>query len=103
MDYELLDSGNGRRLEKFGKYILNRPDPEILWQKNLSDEEWKKADAEFVRSHEDKGKWTTKEGFPESWTMEVGELTINLKLSPFKHTGIFPEQEFEWNLIKKLV
>lgn len=102
MDYELLDSGNGRRLERFGKYILNRPDPEVLWQKSLSDEEWQKADAEFVRTNNDRGEWKTKEGFPDSWSIEYGELKIILKLSPFKHTGIFPEQEFEWDLIHNL-
>lgn len=103
MDYELLDSGNGRRLERFGKYILNRPDPEVLWQKNLPDSEWEKADAEFVRSYEDKGKWVTKGDFPEKWIITHNDLKVILKLSPFKHTGVFPEQEFEWNLIYKLI
>lgn len=103
MDYELLDSGNGRRLERFGKYILNRPDPEVMWQKNLPDSEWEKADAEFVRSYEDKGKWVTKGDFPEKWVITHNDLKVILKLSPFKHTGVFPEQEFEWNLINKLI
>ena len=103
MDYELLDSGNGRRLERFGKYILNRPDPEVLWQKNLPDSEWEKADAEFVRSYEDKGKWVTKGDFPEKWIITHNDLKVILKLSPFKHTGVFPEQEFEWDLINKLI
>ena len=103
MDYQLLDSGNGRRLERFGKYILNRPDPEALWQQTLDNSEWEKADAEFVRTYEDKGKWVTKKDFPEKWTITHGDLKLILKLSPFKHTGIFPEQEFEWVLIDKLV
>ena len=103
IDYELIDSGNGRRLERFGKYILNRPDPESLWQKNLPQEEWAKADAEFVRTHEDKGRWVTKPNFPESWNLTYNNLKLILKLSPFKHTGVFPEQEFEWDLIHKLV
>lgn len=98
MDYELLDSGNGRRLERFGKYILNRPDPEVMWQKSFPPEEWSKADAEFVND-----KWETKPNFPEKWKFEVNKLKLILKLSPFKHVGMFPEQEFEWNLITELV
>ena len=103
MDYELIDSGNGRRLERFGKYILNRPDPEILWQKILPESEWQKADAEFIRTEKDKGKWVTKGSFPESWIIEHNDLKLILKLTPFKHTGLFPEQEFEWDIISKLV
>ncbi len=103
MDYELIDSGNGRRLERFGKYILDRPDPEILWQKTLPESEWQKADAEFIRTEKDKGKWVTKGSFPESWIIEHNDLKLILKLTPFKHTGLFPEQEFEWDIISKLV
>ena len=105
MNYQLIDSGAGRRLERFGKYILNRPDPEVMWSKNLTESEWQKADAEFVND-----KWIskarpsglTKPNFPEKWQFEINDLLINLKLTPFKHVGIFPEQEFEWNLISKL-
>lgn len=93
MNYELLDSGNGRRLERFGKYILDRPDPEVLWSKNLQESEWEKADAKFT------DKWISKPNFPEKWLFEVNNLKINLKLTPFKHVGIFPEQEFEWDII----
>lgn len=98
MDYELIDSGNGRRLERFGKYILNRPDPEVMWQKSLPPEEWAKADAEFVND-----KWVTKNNFPEKWELEINDMKVNLKLTPFKHVGIFPEQKFEWDLISKTV
>lgn len=97
LDYKLIDSGAGRRLERFGKYILDRPDPEVMWSKNLSELEWKKADAKFV------DKWTTNTNFPEKWEFEVDDLKINLKLTPFKHVGIFPEQKFEWDLISKLI
>lgn len=103
MDYQLLDSGNGTRLERFGKYILDRPDPEVLWQPNLSEVEWSKADAKFQRTYKDKGKWITKDNFPEKWIVTHNDLKLILKLSPFKHTGVFPEQEFEWNLIHDLV
>lgn len=98
MDYELLDSGSGRRLERFGKYILNRPDLEVMWQKSLPPEEWSKADAEFIND-----RWNTKPNFPEKWLFEIDNLKVNLKLTPFKHVGMFPEQKFEWDLITKQV
>lgn len=98
MDYELLDSGNGRRLERFGNYILNRPDPEVMWQKSLPPDEWAKADAEFVND-----RWNTKHNFPEKWLFEINNLKVNLKLTPFKHVGMFPEQKFEWDLISKII
>lgn len=97
MDYELIDSGAGRRLERFGKYILNRPDPEVMWSKNLEESEWDKADAKFVDD-----KWVTKPDFPEKWELDINGLKVNLKLTPFKHVGIFPEQLPQWNLIQKL-
>ena len=97
MDYELIDSGAGRRLERFGKYVLNRPDPEVMWSKNLEESEWDKADAKFIDD-----KWITKPNFPEKWELEVNDLIVNLKLTPFKHVGIFPEQLPQWNLIQKL-
>ncbi|MFZ3301108.1 MAG: class I SAM-dependent methyltransferase [Microgenomates group bacterium] len=98
MDYELLDSGSGRRLERFGEYILNRPDPEVMWQKTLPPEDWVNADAEFAND-----KWVTKTNFPDKWLFEINNLRVNLKLTPFKHVGMFPEQKFEWDLISKLV
>lgn len=98
MDYELIDSGAGRRLERFGKYILNRPDPEVMWSKNLEESEWEKADAKFSND-----KWETKPNFPEKWELEVNNLKINLKLTPFKHVGIFPEQIEQWKSIESSV
>lgn len=101
MDYELVDSGNGRRLERFGKYLIDRPDPEVLWQQTLPISSWDQADAKFVRTHDDKGRWESKPNFPESWEVTSEGLKVLLKLSPFKHVGIFPEQETEWQLISK--
>ena len=98
-DYELIDSGNGRRLEKFGQYLIDRPDPEVLWQKTLPDSSWDQADCKFVRTHEDKGRWETKPNFPESWIVNHNDIKILLKLSPFKHVGVFPEQDWQWDLI----
>lgn len=94
IDYELIDSGNGRRLERFAMYIVDRPDPEVMWSKNLPESEWERADAKFS------DKWITKNNFPEKWLFKINKLTVNLKLTPFKHVGIFPEQEFEWDIIR---
>lgn len=96
-NYELIDSGNGRRLERFGQYIVNRPDPEVMWDKTLSEDIWQNADAVF-----DNG-WKVKKNFPQNWAIEYDNLKINLRLTPFKHTGIFPEQEKQWQLIKSIV
>ncbi len=98
IDYELLDSGDGRRLERFGDYVLDRPDPEVLWKKNLPPARWNEADAVY-----DNGYWENKNDVPEKWKVKVGDLNFWLKLTPFKHTGIFPEQEWEWNYISKTI
>jgi 23S rRNA (cytosine1962-C5)-methyltransferase len=93
MDYELIDSGEGRRLEKFGDYILDRPDPEVLWQKSSPESEWGKADAFFDKS------WVNKNSVPQKWQVEHEDLKFWCKLAPFKHTGVFPEQSWEWDYI----
>lgn len=97
MDYELVDSGSGRRLERFGKYLLDRPDPEVLWQKNLPQSEWEKADAVFKES------WLNKNNVPERWEMSHANIKFWAKLAPFKHTGVFPEQAIQWDYISEKV
>ena len=97
--YELIDSGEGRRLECWGNYVLDRPDPQIIWRKNLPISEWQKADAFFKRISEDKGTWTIKTKVPEKWILEHDNIKFYAKLSPFKHTGIFPEQSTQWDYI----
>ena len=92
-DYDLIDTGNGRRLERFGKYILDRPDPEVLWQKTLTEADWKKAHAIF------RDNWINKNHVPEKWQMEYEGIKFWAKLAPFKHTGVFPEQASQWNHI----
>jgi 23S rRNA (cytosine1962-C5)-methyltransferase len=92
MNYELIDSGNGRRLERFGDYILDRPDPEVLWKKTLSETEWQKSNAVF------KDRWINKD-VPEKWQMEHQGIKFWAKLAPFKHTGVFPEQSGQWEFI----
>lgn len=103
MNYELIDSGEGRRLERWGKYVLDRPDPQIIWKKNLSPDEWQKCDAFYKRISEDKGTWNIKTNVTEKWILEHEGVKFYAKLSPFKHTGIFPEQSSQWNYISRLI
>ncbi len=102
-DYQLLDSGDGKRLEKFGKYILIRPDPQILWKTSLPSSKWQKADAEFIKISAEKGQWSRKQNVPEVWNMSFEDITFQCRMSPFKHTGVFPEQSIQWNFIKSII
>ena len=101
--YELVDSGEGRRLERFGEYLLDRPDPQVIWKKTLPDTEWGKADTYFKRITEDKGQWVVKTKIPEKWQMEYSGIKFWAKLTPFKHTGVFPEQVVQWDYIYEKV
>ena len=98
-DYDLVDSGSGRRLERYGKYLLDRPDPQIIWKKTLPEGEWQESDAFFERTNEDKGIWKIKNKVPEKWELEYNDIKFWIKLSPFKHTGVFPEQIGQWDYI----
>lgn len=94
-DYELIDSGNGKKLERYGVYTLARPDPQALWLPKLPEGTWNKADAIFIR----KGKttdWKKKKDLPESWRINFGGLQMEIQTTTFKHTGLFPEQLFNW-------
>lgn len=103
-EYELLDSGEGYRLERFGKYILSRPDPQCIWQKKLPDEMWKKSNAHYARvGVKDKGVWKTLTPVPASWIVKYNNLAFNARLTPFKHTGIFPEQSAHWDFITEQI
>ncbi len=97
MNYELIDSGEGRRLEKWGPYILDRPDPEVLWKKTLSQTDWQKVDAVF------RNNWIKNTPVPERWQLEHEGIKFWAKLAPFKHTGIFPEQSVQWDFVAKSI
>lgn len=92
--YELLDSGEHMKLERFGAYTLARPDTQAIWKKSKP-ELWDKADATFTWNG-GKGAWETRTAIPESWEVPYGNLKFISKLGNFKHTGIFPEQEPNW-------
>lgn len=105
-DYQLIDSGKFEKLEKFGKYILSRPEPQAIWDKSLTEEEWEsKASAFFKKekNNPEKGQWEVKKGMPDYWHLDYSHAQLNLKfklgLSSFKHVGIFPEQAVNWDYI----
>ena len=97
-DYELLDSGDSMKLERFGSIITARPETQALWRKSQS-ELWEKADATFA-FHEKKGTWNLHANVPESWELLWGPVRFSARLAGFKHTGVFPEQEPNWLWLK---
>lgn len=100
--YELLDSGESEKLERFGEFVLRRPDPQALWSKALPAEKWDAADACFVNSGKS-GVWKEKRVLPKSWLIELDGLVFSISLSAFKHTGIFPEQIQNWNWLQETI
>jgi 23S rRNA (cytosine1962-C5)-methyltransferase len=112
-DYELVDTGDGEKLERYGKYILRRPEPQAVWRKALPASEWDRlAGAAFRREENSKkpserGEWILKPGMPEQWFVEYQwkGLTIRMRLglTAFKQIGIFPEQAENWNFIYQAV
>lgn len=101
-DYALIDSGDGEKLERFGRIILSRPDPQALWAKNMSAAEWKKADGHFSRE-ESGGKWSLKSHVLAKWQISFGGLSFWIKPTAFKHTGLFPEQVVNWEWMEKKI
>ena len=101
-EYELLDSGSGQKLERFGKFVLARPDKESLWNKNLDIKSWSGADFCFEREGQ-KTKWKIKSGLPKDWKINYSNLTFLLKPTSFKHVGLFPEQITNWQWMEKII
>ena len=101
-DYELIDSGNGHKLERYGEYTLVRPDPEALWQKTSPESVWKEAHLEFERTAH-RTKWIIKDGVKRNWTIEFGNLNFQIQPSSFKHTGLFPEQLPNWQWMERVI
>lgn len=97
-DYALLDSGEDEKLERYGKFILSRPDPQALWRKNLPRKDWDNAHAIFKRTA-DGGSWKFQKKIPEKWQIELAGLKFWIRPTSFKHTGLFPEQSENWKWI----
>lgn len=103
-DYALLDSGNGRKLERFGSVIVDRPEPQALWTPAAGEREWRKANAVFAGDdEEDKGRWRLDKPVPESWPVKVGAATMLCRLASFRHMGLFPEQYPHWEWMLKRI
>ena len=100
--YELLDSGDGEKLERFGSVLMARPDPQALWPKRLPEAAWKKAAAYFTRDSE-RAEWSFRGAVPPSWPIPFGGLTMQIKPTAFKHTGLFPEQSANWEWMRRLI
>jgi len=96
-DYELIDTGNGEKLERWGKFILRRPDPQAIWPHTANDEIWERVDAHYHRSRSGGGSWEYKRKLPERWTISYQNLLFYIEPTGFKHTGLFPEQAVNWD------
>lgn len=106
-DYELIDTGGFEKLERFGKYILSRPEPQAIWDKTLPESEWRKlAHAHFAKekSNPEKGQWQQIKPMPHNWAIDYVnqdglKMTLNLAQTSFKHIGLFPEQAVNWDYL----
>jgi 23S rRNA (cytosine1962-C5)-methyltransferase len=102
-DYALIDSGTGRKLERFGSIVVDRPEPQALWTPAAPEREWRHAHAVFSGDdEEDKGRWRIDKPVPESWPVAVRDVKVLCRLSSFRHMGLFPEQlpHWEWMLAR---
>jgi 23S rRNA (cytosine1962-C5)-methyltransferase len=101
MHYSLLDSGNQKKLERFGKYVLVRPCAQAIWTPKLPEKVWQEADAVFTR--EGGNSWKSKKPLPESWAVELEGLKFKISPTDFGHLGIFPEHSLFWQWMQKLI
>lgn len=108
--YQLLDSGDGEKLERFGEYVLRRPDPQALWHPHLDRRAWQSADLSFQRESDRGGRWQSKgdggggkggRRGPQEWKMDVQSARIHIRPTPFKHVGLFPEQSANWQWVSE--
>ena len=101
-DYEVIDTSRGEKLERWDKYILVRPDPQVIWDTERIHKGWKRPNAHYHRSSKGGGEWEFFD-LPEQWSVSYNELTFNLKPFSFKHTGLFPEQAANWDWFSELI
>ena len=101
-DYEVLDTSSGEKLERWGEYLLVRPDPQVIWDTPHSHPGWKKKNGHYHRSVKGGGEWEFFD-LPKQWSIRYRELTFNLKPFSFKHTGLFPEQAVNWDWFSGLI
>ncbi len=102
-DYEILDMADGKKLERWGNFILNRPDPQIVWKEKSFSNKWNDVHSVYYRSKKGGGHWENKKDIPDTWQVKYKDLTFNIKQMGFKHTGLFPEQAVNWDyMINKI-
>lgn len=102
-DYEMIDCSQGERLERWGKQILIRPDPQVIWDTPKTSDIWAKASARYFRSATGGGQWESYATMPPHWQISYGDLKFNIKTMGFKHTGLFPEQAVNWDFTRKVI
>lgn len=101
-DYEVIDCSKGEKLERWGKYILVRPDPQVIWDTPKTDEGWIKKNGHYHRSQKGGGEWEFFD-LPQEWSIRYQDLTFRLKPFNFKHTGLFPEQAVNWDWFSSII
>ncbi len=101
-DYEVIDTSNGEKLERWGKYHLLRPDPQVIWDTPKRAPQWKKLNGHYHRSSKGGGEWEFFD-LPEQWSIQYKNLTFQLKPFSFKHTGLFPEQAVNWDWFSSII
>lgn len=102
-EYKIIDTSSGDKLESWGGITLVRPDPQIIWKTPKKTDMWEKADAVYHRSSKGGGEWEYKRKLPESWQISYGDLRFVIRPTGFKHTGLFPEQAVNWDLMAGLI
>lgn len=101
-DYEVIDTSNGEKLERWGDYYLVRPDPQVIWNTPHSNKYWKQKNGHYHRSAKGGGEWEFI-NLPKEWSIQYKDLTFHLKPFSFKHTGVFPEQAVNWDWCSDLI
>ena len=102
-DYELIDTGAGEKLERWGGFTLRRPDPQAIWPVTGDEKVWAGADAHYHRSSSGGGSWEYRRKLPSQWSVGYGELKFHVEPTGFKHTGLFPEQAVNWKWIEEKI
>jgi 23S rRNA (cytosine1962-C5)-methyltransferase len=102
-DYSVIATGNGYKLERWGKVTLLRPDPQVIWDSSMDMDGYKGLAAKYIRSETGGGRWLIKGNMPAEWTVSYKDLKFKIKPMGFKHTGLFPEQAVNWDLMTELI
>lgn len=102
-DFSVITTGDGYKLERWGNIILLRPDPQVIWKSSVVMDGYKNLNAKYIRSETGGGKWKILKSFPEEWNVSYKDLTFKIKPMGFKHTGLFPEQAVNWDIMTDLI